>query len=239
MMQGTPHRVGGLPPRGGSARAARHAALATFALTLAACAAVPFVGGPSVARLEETRQFAAKPLDQTWASPRGSLVMIERDLGPEAEQIVGLANPTTIEGDNFLWLRARRPDRLSGDSFDLRDFMSRAPAVPAPFTTVSDDNLKRGQDSIGPYFYLEWRSGGQANCVLAFRRIDNADGLLPGDASILEVMLRNCTMGSVADALLPIRDAQIGVTPMGGIPVAVAAGGSGRMISPLAAPPSE
>ncbi len=215
---------------------ARRVVLLPLLMALVACVASPFVSNLSLQTLQTSQQFVMQRLDQTWAAPNGSLVMIERNLGVESEQIVGLVNQTTIEGDNFLWLRARVPDGRSAGRFDLNAFLARTEGVPVPFTTVSDQNLRRAVDSLGTYFYLEWRSGGSTNCVLAFRRIDGADRILPRGTNVLEAMLRNCVMGTIEEALLPIQDRQIGVSPVaGGTP---AEGGS-RMLSPLAAPPIE
>ncbi len=207
-----------------------------FVLAMAACVASPFLGNLSVETLQMSRQFVQQRLDHGWAAPQGAMVAIQRSLGSEAEQIIGLVNETTIEGDNFLWLRARVPDGRNPGRFSLADFMSRTEGVPVPFARVSDENLRRGSDTLGTYFYLEWRSGGSTNCVLAFRRIAGAERILPRGTNVLEVMLRNCVLGSIEEALLPIQDRQIGVAAVAGTEPA---GGGNRMISPLAAPPVE
>ena len=202
-------------------------------LGVAACATAPVLGSLGLDVLQSSQQFVTTRLDQSWAAPRGALIAIQRSLGVEQEQIIGLVNDTTIDGDNFLWLRARVPDGRAAGRFNLNDFLSRTEGVPVPFSAVSDQDLRQGTDTLGTYFYLEYRTGGQTNCVLAFRRIDGASRLLPRGTNVLEVMLRNCVQGSIDVALAPITDRQIGVGAVAG--VQTAAGGT-RMLSPLAAP---
>ncbi|WP_018304770.1 hypothetical protein [Wenxinia marina] len=172
-------------------------------------------------------------LSLAWAAPRGALIAIQRSLGTEQEQLIGLVNDTTLEGDNILWLRARVPDGRSPGAFRLDDFLSRTEGVPSPFANVSDDDLRRATDTLGTYFYLVYQTGGQTNCVLAFRRIDGAERLLPRGTNIMEVMLRNCVLGPVEQALLPITDRQIGVSAVAAVQTGE---GGNRMLSPLAAP---
>lgn len=222
-------------------RAERHFArwirprrLAVVALLgLAACATAPVLGSLGIGVLQTSQQFVVTRLDQSWAAPRGAIIAIERSLGVEQEQIIGLVNDTTIDGDNFLWLRARVPDGRGVGRFDLNDFLSRTEGVPVPFAAVSDRDLRQGADSLGTYFYLEYRTGGSTNCVLAFRRIDGASRLLPRGTNVLEVMLRNCVQGPIEQAVAPITDRQIGVGAVAGVQTA---GGGNRMLSPLAAP---
>lgn len=158
---------------------------------------------------------------------------IDRQLGPESEQIIGLVNDTTLAGDNFLWMRARATDRNAPGRFKLDDFVARVGGVPAPFKGLSDGDLHSATDTLGAYFWLEYRAGAETNCVLAIRRIDASHRLLPQGTSLLEVMLRNCIRGSIEDALNPIRDSQIGVGAVGSTQLAK---GGTRMLSPLAAP---
>jgi hypothetical protein len=202
-------------------------------MALAACSGSPFVMTLGVDTLQMSRQFVLQRLDQSWARPSGALINITRSLGTEAEQIIGLVNETTISGDNSLWLRARVPDGRDPGPFYLQEFMSRTPGVPVPFSHVSDENLFQAADSLGTYFYLEWRSGTSTNCVLAFRRITGAARILPSGTNVLEVMLRNCVQGTIADALAPIKDREISFSATTGTQDVA---GSGRMLSPLAAP---
>ncbi|MFT4854394.1 MAG: hypothetical protein ACI9YR_002795 [Bacteroidia bacterium] len=202
-------------------------------MALAACTGSPFVQTQGHDMLQVTRQFVVQRLDQSWARPNGAMINITRSLGTEGEQIIGLVNETTISGDNFLWLRARVPDGRDPGLFDLEEFLSRTEGVPVPFSQVSNANLRQDTDSLGNYFYLEWRSGSSTNCVLAFRRIAGAARILPSGTNVLEVMLRNCVQGPIADALAPIQDGEIGFSATAGTQYDA---GSGLMLSTLAAP---
>ncbi len=202
-------------------------------LALGGCVGIPFPGGPGVEELQASTQFSTGPLDGAWVAPQGGLVAIDRKLGTESEQVVGLVNNTTLPGDNFLRIRARGTGGTNPGRFQLDDFIKRFGGVPAPFAELSDSDLRSGADSLGPFFWLEYQAGSQTNCVLAIRRIDASRRILPPGTTVLEVMLRNCVQGSVEEALNPIRDSQIGVGAVpGGGPVT----GGTRMLSPLAAP---
>jgi hypothetical protein len=202
-------------------------------MALAGCTGSPFVQTVSHDTLQVSQQFVAQRLDQSWARPHGAIINIARSLGTEAEQIIGLVNETTISGDNFLWLRARVPDGRNPGKFNLEEFLSRTEGVPVPFSRVSDANLHQATDSLGTYYYLEWRSGSSTNCVLAFRRIMRAARILPSGTNVLEAMLRNCVQGPIADALAPIQDREISFSATTGTQYDA---GSGQMLSPLAAP---
>ncbi|MDG1736645.1 MAG: hypothetical protein P8H92_01625 [Paracoccaceae bacterium] len=202
-------------------------------MVLAACTGLPFVQTVSHDTLQVSQQFVAQRLDQSWARPHGAIINIGRSLGKEAEQIIGLVNETTISGDNFLWLRARVPDGSDTGYFNLQEFLSRTEGVPVPFLGVSDANLHQATDSLGTYFYLEWRSGSSTNCVLAFRRIMSAARILPSGTNVLEAMLRNCVQGPIADALAPIQDREISFSATTGTQYDA---GRGQILSPLAAP---
>lgn len=213
-------------------RARRFPPLAALALA-AACTMTPQAANLSFDVLEKTAQFTLNRREAAWAAPAGMTIVLDRNLGAEFEQRIGLVNDTTLDGDNFLWLRARVPGGYPVGRFRLVDFLSRVGQVPAPFTAVSDDSLRTGSDALGTYFYLVHRTGGETNCVLAFRRIDGALRQMPRGTSVLEVLLRNCLRGSVEQALAPITDLQIGVSAAAAAP----ADGGNRMLSPLAAPP--
>ena len=202
-------------------------------MVLAACTGLPFVQTVSHDTLQVSQQFVEQRLDQSWARPHGAIINVARSLGTEAEQIIGLVNETTISGDHFLWLRARVPDGSDTGYFNLQEFLSRTEAVPVPFLGVSDANLHQATDSLGTYFYLEWRSGSSTNCVLAFRRIMSAARILPSGTNVLEAMLRNCVQGPIADALAPIQDREISFSATTGTQYDA---GRGQMLSPLAAP---
>lgn len=211
----------------------RGALAAVMMMLLAtACQPLPPNSYLPVEVLQRTTEYVLQRLDRVWAAPSGSLVALQRPIGNEVEQVVGLVNNTALPGDNKLWLRARVPDGFPVGRFRLEEFLGRLGTIPPPFTEVSDQDLRSDTDSLGTYFYLVYRTGGEVNCVLAFRRIDGATRLMPPGTTIMEAMLRNCVAGPVETALLPITDRQIGVASV----AAAATDGGNRMLSPLAAP---
>jgi len=195
-----------------------------FALALAACTTAPSLGsfGADVSR--NSIQYSLGRLNQTWTTAPTALVMIQRAQPGEGIQIIGLENATTLEGDNFLWLRAHG-GRASG-RFDLENTLQRVGGVPTPFRTLDNRNLRTGSDGLGDYFWQEWRSGAATNCVIALRRLESGARALPRGTRSLEVFLRNCVDGPIEQALAPILADQISLG---------AAAGS-RVVSPLAAP---
>jgi len=217
------HALPRSPLPGLTNRVLRRSALCAT-LALAACTTAPGLGsfGADVSRAGV--QYSLGRLNQTWTATPQALLMIQRTGAGEGTQIVALENNTTLEGDNFLWLRAHG-GRPAG-RFDLDGIVTRAGGVPAPFRSLDNRNLRTGNDSLGPYFWQEWRSGAATNCVLALRRLDSGTRSLPSGTRSLEVFLRNCVDGPIEQALAPILDAQIRLGTASGP----------RVMSPLAAP---
>ncbi|WP_157937600.1 hypothetical protein [Oceaniglobus roseus] len=203
-------------------------------LAVAACTASPGLFSAGVGATRSAAQYALGRLDRLWATPAEALVMVQRRVGRESEQLIGLENDTTLEGDNYLMLIARLPDGLPAGRFVLGDFLARVGGAPYPFRNVSDKSLRSASDSAGTYFWLQYSAGTQTNCVLAFRRLQGSDRLLPRGTNLMEALLRNCVNGSVEEALAPIRDSQI---RLGAISNTSAPNGGNRMLSPLAGPP--
>jgi hypothetical protein len=202
-----------------------------MAFALTACANMPVL--PTIGEEPAPPPFSQAQVANAWVAPAGGILAMDRQIGAEREQIVGLVNDTALPGDNFLWLRARATNRDSPGRFMLNDLVSRVGGIPPPFTGLSDRDLHSGSDSLGPFFWLEYRAGETTNCVLAIRRTDASRRILPAGTNMLEIMLRNCIQGSIETALNPIRDSQIGV----GAPGAnLLPNGGSRMLSPLAAP---
>ncbi|WP_099826997.1 hypothetical protein [Oceaniglobus indicus] len=193
-----------------------------LALTVTACNVVP-AGLPFGGATKSDATYSRGRMNQMWVNPPGALVMLQRDASGGGEQIIGLANETAMKGDNFLWVSPQK-GRRGGLSLD--GLVERVGGIPEPFRTVDNSNLRSGQDSQGDFFWQEYRSGAQTNCVLAFRNVDR------GGRSY-DMFLRNCVDGSIDDALVPIRDGQVAYSSRsaGG----TAAGGN-RNLSPLAAP---
>ncbi len=200
-------------------------------LALAACTTAPGLGNFGADVTRSTAQYAMGQVDRLWTSAPGALTLVQRADAVEGIQLIGLENATSLSGDNLLWLRAYK-GRNSG-RFDLEGLIGRVGGVPAPFQSLDNRNLRNGTDTLGPYFWQEWRSGGQTNCVIAFRRLESAARALPRGKNTLEVFLRNCVVGSMDMALAPIRDTNIRAGTTGRTSAATV---GGRILSPLAAP---
>lgn len=209
---------------------------------LAACVAIGGLAGCdtpvepsrlSAAGLQATVEYQLQRLTSLWVSPAGAIIALQRQMGPEAEQVIGLPNDTTLQGDNLIWLRARVPEGYRVGTFRLDDLLSRFGRPTYPFERISDNDLRTGQDSMGTYFYHVWRSGAATNCVFAFRRIEGNRRLMPQRTTSLEVVLRNCVDADPNVALLPILDRQLAV---GTTATAASPQGGTRTLSPLAAP---
>lgn len=191
----------------------------------------PFTELPMAQAIEATpyRQIAATAI---WTDEPAALIGLQRELPGETEQMVALANETTLRGDNFLLMIAHHRGADAGTSLRLEEFIKRVGGVPYPFGTISDNGLRRADDTLGTYLWAEYRSGGTTNCVLGLRRISIGARILPGNANSMDVLLRNCVNGSIDTALLPLRDTHLGAGPAG-LPTGANAG---RMLSPLAGP---
>ena len=177
-----------------------------------------------------TVPFVAISSSSYWAREPLALVGMERDLGSEDEQVLGLVNDTTLKGDNFLLFLAGAQDGTDQPAFRLDTFVTRAGGAPSPFAGISDRDLRSGSDIMGSYFWLEYRSGSQTNCVLAIRRLGVGSRILPGRANTMDVMLRNCVLGSIDLALAPILADRIGSAWGASDPA------SSLLMSPLAGP---
>tara|TARA_R110000737_G_scaffold179779_1_gene203832 strand:+ start:1561 stop:2241 length:681 start_codon:yes stop_codon:yes gene_type:complete len=202
-------------------------------LLVAACTTSPSLRLVTMDALKTTVQYTIGRLDKMWVAPSNAMIMINRKLGREEEQLIGLRNDTTMEGDNFMWLRTMGSQGFGTGRFQLESLLKDFGEVPTPFSSVSNKNLRNSEDSLGAYFWNEYRTGVNTICVLAFRRLSGGARVLPGRASNMEVLMRNCVQGTVDDALAPIRDGQIG---FGVITMPSDRQGGNRMLSPLAAP---
>lgn len=215
-------------PRKSRPRLALWAALAVTALVGCNPAGITLGSGSNAPR--DSVPHVAISTKSFWTKEPLALVGIQRDLGQEEEQILGLVNDTTLKGDNFLLFLAGARNGSDLPAFRLESFVDRVGGAPSPFSRVSDSDLRIGEDALGSYFWLEYRSGAQTNCVLAVRRLGLGSRILPARAKSMDVMLRNCVLGSVDQALAPILADRIG-SSVGGT-----SSGGPRLMSPLAGP---
>lgn len=212
-----------------------YAGAAASLLALATCAGLDegpvALVTPSPSALLE---FFRAPLDRAWTAQSSALVLIQRPVAPTTrEQIVGLANETTLAGDNFLLLVAYGSPATVPRDYTLAGTLERAGGVPFPFVSISDSELRRRADSLGTYFWKEFDTRTGVACVLAIRRLDFDSRMLPANTAAMEVVLRNCVTGSAEEALAPLRPDQLSV---GFASANINGSVRPRVLNPLAAP---
>jgi hypothetical protein len=202
-------------------------------MSLSACEAVP----PEFLRLvreqDQTKAFASMPLSQSWIPVQRANMVLQRELSETAEQRIGLYNQTAIPGDNFIALRASAFDGRAAGRLRFEEFVQAAGGLPTPFSSLTSGDLSGGEDDLGTYLWAEQRVGDSVVCVLALRRLGSDVRQLPGGANALDIMLRNCVVGSAERALAPVMAETINGDTQGvGTPLR----GTVKMLSPLAGP---
>ncbi|WP_375260999.1 hypothetical protein [Palleronia sp.] len=192
-------------------------------------------GSPGGATAEEfpMTPYSMVPAGRAWLYVPTGILTLQRRVGGATEQRVVLPNQTTMEGDNFILMRARGGESSRGGRMKLESFISDAGGLPAPFTNADSSQLQSAEDALGPYFFISRMAGPGAVCVLAVRPVTGAARLLPQGAGAIDVMMRNCAPGDQSAALEPIRAGALGQT------VATTARGTQTTLhnlSPFAAP---
>ena len=180
--------------------------------------------------IEEITPFTHVTTGQAWANPEGIMMVRQRGLLNGSEQQIALANSLPVLGDNLLILRSRNAG-LGRGRLQFEELMQRIGGAPAPFEAVKAGDLQLSEDSLGPYLWTQKLIGSDATCVLAIRRLSSDMREMPGEATVLDLVLRNCAMGTADEVLAPILDASVATPIRGG-----SSAGVTRMLSPLAAP---
>lgn len=191
--------------------------LARLALALALCGAIAGCAATraEIVALERTTPWRAVPLDEVWTHQPTALVALGRDLGQQAEQLVGLPNETAVRGDNVLLMRAHRRNSPIVSVPELEEFLRRAKDLVEPFDGPIEGQLQRGEDRAGPYVWAEKVADHGARCVLAMRRVRRDAALLDPDFVALDITLRNCVDGDFAEAIAPVGYRYIAVANPG------------------------
>ena len=185
----------------------------------------------------ETAQFASISTDRLWVGAPQALLAMQRGVPGGAQQRIALPNDTTLPGDNYIEIDARQLAGGSKGRLNFEAFVRRIGGLPAPFEDLRPGELKTAKDRLGPYFWASQSNGARTTCVLALRRLDLGKRRVPGQADVLDIMLRNCVQGSTKKALAPIGAAQLTASNGPGRPAAVSTSrDNGLMLSPLAAP---
>ncbi|MGA0614053.1 hypothetical protein [Paracoccus sp. KR1-242] len=205
-------------------------ALALTAAVASGCSTDPQTFGLTRSQIEERSPFVAVPNSQAWVNAANTRSVLQRNLGAETEQKIGLSNASGVSGDNIILLRTRAGSSNLG-RLRFEDLVARFGGLPHPFTNLGSGDLLEAQDEIGTYFWTGQSVGESTNCVLGIRRVDGGMRQLPGGAGIMDIIVRNCVNGSQQDALAPLLANSIGIAPGAG-----GADGVSRMLSPLAAP---
>lgn len=233
-------------PVSGSVSGGRRARFATLlaaaALTLvagcsqtsgdrAATGVFRFLGSeraPRIESLENTVEYSIIPPSRTLVSAPDALIVFERNLGGAIEQRIVLPNETAMPGDNVIHVRAQNQDSMRLGEFNFDEIAARFGGLPSPFERLTASGLRSGSDSLGRYVYGQEAIGTGTNCVLVLRRMGVGARPLPAGTQALDMVMRNCVNGSVAQALAPMAGGALGV---GGT-----ASGNIRLLSPFAAP---
>ncbi len=173
--------------------------------------------------------------EDAWLNLPQTRLVLERRFARISEQRLLLPNHTALPGDNFVYLRAEAPGFLAdAGRLRLQRVLAQAGGLPPPFTQAELDILRSDEDTAGTLTWAEWASGAGTTCVLAIRRFDVGDRLLPGRAVALDMVMRNCVRGDVGEALEPAGPRSVGFPA----PEGMAGGAPVRTLSPLAAPAS-
>lgn len=225
-----------------SRRVARAAlALAAAAMVLAACTTsdgdrtatglyrvMNSARNPGMDTLQQTTEFGVVPAARALVHSPQALLVLERNLGGALDQRIVLPNTTAVRGDNLMLVRAQTGDSARPTEFNLAEIEARFGGLPVPFQSVNPGGLVSGTDSLGSFVYARQDMGTDTVCVLVLRRIGAGARPLPRGVHALDVILRNCVVGTVEQALAPMSDRSMAM--------AAAPQGTVYTLSPFAAP---
>lgn len=183
---------------------------------------------PAIETLERTTEYMLVPPARALVHAPAALLVLERDLGGAREQRIVLPNDTVVRGDNMIHLRAQTELSARTEQFSFDEVTARFGGLPHPFTRATAAGLLSGSDALGSYVYAREQAGPDTVCVLVMRRIAPGARPMPRGARALDMVMRNCVVGTVEQAL----------APMAGHSLAVAAAPQGSVytLSPFAAP---
>lgn len=180
-------------------------------------------------QLKERTPYVAVSTGRAWVNAPMMRGVLERDLRNGLEQKIGLANDTSVAGDNVMLIRAQSGVAGFG-RLRFERVIANFGGLPSPFSRLSAGELVQGKDEIGTYFWAA-QDIEDARCVLGIRRVNSGMRQLPNNSNVMDIVLRNCVTGTHQDALAPLLASSIGIAP-----IARDEQGKSRMLSPLAAP---
>lgn len=205
-------------------------ALATGAAVLSGCAFSLDDGILTESQVEERIPMRQVPVTHAWISAPEAQMVLQRDLGFGSEQRISLQNRTLVPEDNLIVLRTRSGMSARG-RLRFEEFMRRVGETPFPFGDVSSGELVSDSDELGSYLWTEEEFGVGTVCVFGIRRLDSSMRQIPAGGGAMDIMLRNCVVGTAEEALRPLLAASAG-SPL----IARAGTDQSRLISPLAGP---
>lgn len=170
---------------------------------------------------------------ELWIVPKTASFALTGQLEGDDYQLIGLENPSNMQGDNFLLVIAKGSKSQKRLIFDPAKPIEKLKLNTAPFYDLGASQLRQQSIGGGKVFWKEKGTGGKVNCVLGFRRITEEQATLPRNVFALEMILRNCVQGSYASALNPILDRGVNVNING---LSANKSTTPLWISPLAGP---
>jgi hypothetical protein len=183
---------------------------------------------PAIEALEHAAELAVVPPQRALVHVQDAMLVLERNMGAALEQRVFLPNNTAIRGDNVLSLRAQTEISARPQEFNFAEITARLGGMPSPFERTNLGGLLSGSDSLGSYVYARENIGIDTVCVLVMRRVTGNARPMPRGVHAIDIILRNCVVGSLEQALAPMSDRTLGV--------AAAPQGTVFTLSPFAAP---
>jgi hypothetical protein len=183
---------------------------------------------PAVEQLEFGAEYGVVAASRAMVHAPQALLVLERRLGGAVEQRIVLPNATAVRGDNVLHVRAQTDTSARSQEFNFNEVAARFGGLPAPFERASPGSLMSGSDGLGSYVYARENIGVDTVCVLVMRRIGPGARPLPSGTRSLDMILRNCVVGTLDQALAPMSDRAMAV--------AAAPQGAIYTLSPFAAP---
>ena len=81
-------------------------------------------------------------------------------LGGAIEQRITLPNPTSLAGENTIFLRAQSGSLARGTRFVLTEQIMQFGGAPSPFAEIAEGDLTATSDSFGDITYATMRPGG-------------------------------------------------------------------------------
>lgn len=175
-------------------------------------------------------EWVIVPAANAWVHVPEARLVMERRAGALVEQRIALPNATILQGDNFIFLSAissRSPGVIV-----LERVLEQAGGLPYPFSQDDLSVMRARTDSAGAVSWTEWSNGAGTTCVLALRRLGVAARILPGQASAIDMVLRNCVRGEADAALAPAAPGAVAFSAQ----ARASGAASQRNLSPLAAP---